>query len=121
MKRILIKLIKLYQSIPGNFHNNCRFIPTCSNYGLECYGKFNFIKASFLTGYRILRCNPLSKNIYDPVPLTKEQKKIKKAYLIKASIIDKDLINIFNNTCSYFRTNFYIICFILFYFLIIHP
>lgn len=99
LNRLAIKLIKFYQKNKSSY-KRCRHIPTCSNYGLECYEKFNFIKASFLTGYRILRCNPLSKNIYDPVPLTKEQKKIKKEYLIKASIIDKDLINIFNNNNS---------------------
>lgn len=99
LNRLAIKLIKFYQKNKSNY-KRCRHIPTCSNYGLECYEKFNFIKASFLTGYRILRCNPLSKNIYDPVPLTKEQKKIKKEYLIKASSIDNNLIDVFNKTNS---------------------
>lgn len=95
LNRLAIKLIKFYQRNKSNV-KRCRHIPSCSNYGLECYEKFNFFKASFLTGYRILRCNPLSRNIYDPVPLSKKQKKIKKEYTQKASYIDNDLINIFN-------------------------
>ena len=41
----------------------------------ECYEKFGFIKASLLTTKRLLKCNPLFKPGYDPVPLTKEEKK----------------------------------------------
>ncbi len=99
LNRLAIKLIKFYQRNKSNY-KRCRHIPTCSNYGLECYEKFNFIKASFLTGYRIIRCNPLSRNIYDPVPLSKEQKRIKKEYSIKASSIDNSLIDVFNKTNS---------------------
>lgn len=36
-----------------------------------------FLKLLFLTFYRIIRCNPLSKGGYDPVPLTKAEKKLK--------------------------------------------
>ncbi len=70
------KLIKKYQKNNKN-KGRCKHIPSCSNYGLECYEKFNFFKASLLTGYRIIRCNPFSKNPYDPVPLNKEEKRIK--------------------------------------------
>ena len=58
-----IKLIKLYQKDKDRPHR-CRHLPSCSNYGLECFEKFNFIKASFLTGYRILRCNPLNHKVF---------------------------------------------------------
>ena len=68
MKRILINLIKLYQKIPGNFHNNCRFIPTCSNYGIEAIEKHGALKGTFLTLKRICRCHPFGKKGYDPVP-----------------------------------------------------
>lgn len=68
-----IKLIKNYQK-NNSFKGRCRHYPCCSNYGIECFKKFNFFKASFLTGYRILRCNPLSKKVYDPVPLSKKEK-----------------------------------------------
>lgn len=69
MKKILIKLIKLYQLIPGPWHRCCRHIPTCSNYGIEAIDKYGCIKGSFLTFKRILRCNPWGTSGYDPVPM----------------------------------------------------
>ena len=72
----LIKLIDFYQKgISPNQPPRCRFTPTCSQYAKECYQKFGFLKASYLTTKRLLRCNPLFKGGYDPVPLTKEEKK----------------------------------------------
>ncbi len=68
MKYTSIKLIKLYQSIPGPWHNKCRFYPTCSNYAIEAISKYGFIKGWYLAIKRILRCNPLCKCGYDPVP-----------------------------------------------------
>ena len=72
MKYILIGLIKVYQMLPLKSHNNCRFIPTCSNYGIEAINEYGSIKGTLLTIKRIIRCNPLSKGGYDP--LTKEEK-----------------------------------------------
>lgn len=78
MNKLIIKLIKNYQkNISPNTCPRCRYTPTCSQYGLECFQKFNFFKASFLTIYRIIRCNPLSKGGYDPVPLSKIEKQLK--------------------------------------------
>lgn len=74
-----VKLIKKYQEnkqIIGSGH--CKFYPTCSNYAIETYQKFNFFYASLLVGIRILRCNPFAKRRYYPVKLTKEEKRINK-------------------------------------------
>ena len=68
MKYISIKLIKLYQSIPGPWHNSCRHIPTCSNYAIEAIERYGFIKGWFLSIKRIIRCNPFGTYGYDPVP-----------------------------------------------------
>lgn len=67
MKKLLIKLIKIYQKIPGNFHSSCKFYPSCSNYMLEALEKHGVVKGSFLGIKRILKCNPFSKGGYDPV------------------------------------------------------
>ncbi len=78
----VVKLIKVYQKnkqVIGVGH--CKFYPTCSNYAIETYQKFNFFYASLLVGIRILRCNALAKRRYYPVKLTKKEKK-EKAYLL---------------------------------------
>lgn len=67
MKKILIKIIKFYQSIPGDFHSACRFYPTCSNYAIEAIEEYGSIKGSFLAIKRVLRCHPFGKKGYDPV------------------------------------------------------
>lgn len=74
MKNVLIKLIKLYQKIPGKFHNNCRFTPTCSNYAIEALEKYGTIKGIFLTLKRLLRCTPWGGSGYDPVPERRKSK-----------------------------------------------
>lgn len=68
MKYLIIKLIKLYQRIPGNFHNYCRHQPTCSNYAIEAINHFGLIKGTKLAIKRILKCNPMGTYGYDPVP-----------------------------------------------------
>lgn len=73
MKDLLIKLIHLYQKIPGNFHYKCRFVPTCSNYAIDAINEYGIIKGVYLTFKRILRCNPWGGFGYDPVP--KEERK----------------------------------------------
>jgi putative membrane protein insertion efficiency factor len=77
LNKLAIKIIRAYQKnkdIIGS--GRCKHYPSCSNYGLECYQKFNFFKATWLTFYRIIRCNPFTKKVYDPVPLTKEEKRL---------------------------------------------
>lgn len=67
MKRVLIGIINLYQKLPISTHSYCRFQPTCSEYAKEAINEYGSIKGSYISIKRILRCNPLSKKIYDPV------------------------------------------------------
>lgn len=73
MKRLLIQIIRIYQKIPGDFHNHCNFIPTCSTYGIEALEEYGAFRGSYLTIRRILRCNPFHKGGYDPVPRRKKK------------------------------------------------
>ncbi len=75
MKKILIKIINLYQITPLHCHSKCRFTPTCSEYTKEAIILHGSFKGVFLGIKRILRCNPLGKWGYDPVPNLKEKKK----------------------------------------------
>ena len=74
MKQLLIFLINCYQKIPGKWHYNCRYTPTCSEFAKEAIKRFGSIKGSFLAIKRVLRCNPLGGYGYDPVPLKKGKK-----------------------------------------------
>lgn len=76
MRKIMIKLIEFYQKhISPLSPGKCRFLPTCSQYSKECYTRFNFFYASWLTIIRLLKCNPFHKMAYDPVPNKKEKNK----------------------------------------------
>ena len=67
MKHIIIKLIRIYQSIPGDFHNHCRFYPTCSNYAIEAISEYGSFKGSIMAIKRVMRCRKKKKKGYDPV------------------------------------------------------
>ena len=67
LKKLSCLLIRIYQKIPGSWHNNCRFYPTCSNYMIEAITKYGSIKGLYLGIKRIIRCNPFSKGGYDPL------------------------------------------------------
>ena len=69
MKRIFIGLILFYRNFISPLKPPCcRYIPTCSEYGLEAIEKYGAFKGGILAFWRILRCNPFSKGGYDPVP-----------------------------------------------------
>ena len=72
MKKVLLKLISIYQSLPLSSHSKCKFYPTCSNYAKEAIIKYGSLKGSFLTIKRILKCNPFSKGGIDLVPIKKD-------------------------------------------------
>jgi len=76
MSRILINLIKFYQkSISPLKIPCCRFEPTCSAYAIEAIRIHGSLKGGALALWRILRCNPLCKGGYDPVPEKKKKHK----------------------------------------------
>ena len=70
MKKSLIFLIKVYRKIisPLKERPTCIYTPTCSQYAIEALEKYGFMKGSFLSIKRILRCHPFAKGGYDPVP-----------------------------------------------------
>lgn len=75
MNRILTKLIRIYQITLSPFLGaNCRFTPTCSQYALEALQTHGSFKAVLLSGRRILKCHPLHRGGYDPVPPLNQKK-----------------------------------------------
>ncbi|MCI0716767.1 MAG: membrane protein insertion efficiency factor YidD [Chlorobi bacterium] len=66
---MLILLIKLYKlTISPILPPACRHYPTCSEYAVEALRKHGLFKGSYLAVIRVLKCNPLFKGGYDPVP-----------------------------------------------------
>lgn len=75
MKKLIIKLIKQYQAGTQGKNPTCKYRPTCSNYAIQAYENYNFVYATLLTVWRVLRCNPFSKGGYDPIPKYKKELK----------------------------------------------
>jgi uncharacterized protein len=44
----------------------CRFLPTCSQYGVQAIEEFGPTKGAILTSWRLLRCSPFGGKGYDP-------------------------------------------------------
>jgi len=77
--RLAIFLIRCYKKyVSPMLGNNCRYIPSCSEYAMEAYQEFGFIKGTYLTIFRLLRCAPWCKGGYDPVPKNKKEERAEK-------------------------------------------
>lgn len=69
MKKVLIKGVKGYQKhISPLFPPSCRYYPTCSTYMIQAIEKHGAVKGTVMGTARILRCQPLAKGGFDPVP-----------------------------------------------------
>ena len=72
IKRFLIfssiTLIDAYKYIISPLlGNNCRYLPTCSEYTKDSIIKFGFIRGIWLGFKRIIRCHPWGKSGHDPI------------------------------------------------------
>jgi putative membrane protein insertion efficiency factor len=47
---------------------SCRFMPSCSEYSVDAYRAHGFVRGTWLTLRRLLRCQPLCAGGHDPVP-----------------------------------------------------
>ncbi len=61
--------VRLYQWTLSPFiGNQCRFHPSCSHYALEALERHGALKGLYLTGARLVRCQPFHPGGFDPVP-----------------------------------------------------
>ncbi len=68
MNSLFVSLIIFYRkNISPIFPPCCRFSPTCSEYSLKAFKKYDAGKAIFLSVSRVLRCNPFFKGGDDPL------------------------------------------------------
>ena len=80
LKIILIKIIKIYKIFISPFlGNNCRYLPSCSEYFIDSLKLNGTTKGLFLGIKRIARCHPIKilggKKGFDPAPDLNKGKK----------------------------------------------
>lgn len=69
VQRLLLGAIRLYQVTLSQLSPpSCRYVPSCSQYGMEAVQKYGARKGVWLTLKRITRCHPFQAGGYDPVP-----------------------------------------------------
>ena len=79
-KNLLILPIKFYKYFfSPHFPNSCRYLPTCSDYFIDCIKLNGISRGLFLGIKRILRCHPIKflggKDGFDPAPNLRKGKK----------------------------------------------
>jgi len=69
MKSLAAAALKLYKGLVSPLlPASCRYVPTCSEYAAEAVACHGFLHGTALALWRLLRCNPLARGGYDPVP-----------------------------------------------------
>ena len=64
-----IGTIRLYQlTIRPMLGPHCRFVPHCSEYGIEAFQRHGLFGGTWLTARRLCRCHPWAAAGLDPVP-----------------------------------------------------
>ncbi len=79
LSNILIGIIKIYKLLVSPYlGNNCRYLPTCSEYFIDSLKLHGFIKGTYKGTKRILSCHPIKflggGEGFDPVQKLKEKK-----------------------------------------------
>ena len=60
MSNILISLIKFYKMVISPYLTpSCRYLPTCSEYTIECLKTYGLVKGISKGTKRILSCHPI--------------------------------------------------------------
>lgn len=69
MSRFLQGVIRAYRySVSPWLGNNCRFLPSCSEYAIQAIGRHGALKGIRLASLRLARCHPWCDGGHDPVP-----------------------------------------------------
>ena len=81
VQRLLLGFIRLYQlTLSPWLGRQCRYEPTCSVYAAEAVELHGVLRGTWLAARRLLRCHPLARGGFDPVPIPQH-------------LLEKDLIS----------------------------
>lgn len=68
INKLILKTIILYKVILSPyFGGQCKYIPSCSDYGYDAISRYGSAKGAFFVITRIIRCHPWAKGGYDPL------------------------------------------------------
>ncbi|MBM3634961.1 MAG: membrane protein insertion efficiency factor YidD [Actinobacteria bacterium] len=66
MRALVLSLVRGYQrTISPMLPRRCKYYPTCSEYAVQSIQIYGVSRGLVLAGWRLLRCNPLSKGGVD--------------------------------------------------------
>lgn len=69
MKRAIVAMLGGYKRwLSPALPAACRFVPTCSEYASEAVERHGALRGTWLALLRLMRCHPLARAGYDPVP-----------------------------------------------------
>jgi putative membrane protein insertion efficiency factor len=72
-RRLYILPIRIYQyTISPLLGQNCRHVPTCSQYTIEAITEWGILRGTWMGLKRISKCHPWGTHGYDPVPKRKK-------------------------------------------------
>tara|TARA_A100000164_G_C21788395_1_gene714568 strand:- start:382 stop:639 length:258 start_codon:yes stop_codon:yes gene_type:complete len=85
MNYFFVFFLKLYKFIISPFFGaSCRFYPSCSDYAIEAFSNFGFLRAFYLSIVRILKCNKWNDGGVDLLPTCNETRNHSKEKLPKS-------------------------------------
>jgi putative membrane protein insertion efficiency factor len=68
VKHVAVALVRAYQLLLSPLTGgSCKYHPSCSQYALDAYRRYGFLRGSVLAGWRLLRCHPWSDGGVDHV------------------------------------------------------
>jgi hypothetical protein len=66
--RVLLSLVRAYQTARSGRPTGCRYLPSCSEYAVEAIDRHGAGRGAWLAARRISRCGPWGGHGIDPVP-----------------------------------------------------